>query len=132
MSAMSASPLSALSLDEGKIEKGKKKSFKINFTKSVIEIEIVTNPLERCSFVCPMSFVTLIVTKSFCDCPSFELFSERELSSLGRGSSSGFGFCVGLGPEIRKLLITEIQAIISYSCFFLLLNINLHNIHINE
>lgn len=55
----------------------------------------LTNPFNRWGLVCPISFVTLIVTKSLCDCPLLELFSERELSSLGSGSSSGFGFSLG-------------------------------------
>lgn len=50
-----------------------------------------TYPLERCGFVSPSSFVTLMRTKSLCDCPSCELFSDGELSSFGRGSSSALG-----------------------------------------
>lgn len=61
-----------------------------------------TNPFTSCSFVSPNSSVTLILTKSLCDCPLFELFSEREMSSLGNGSSSGFGLSEVGGPVIEK------------------------------
>lgn len=48
---------------------------------------ISTNPLERCGFVSPVSVVTLILTRSLLDCPSFELLSSAG-SKFGKGSSS--------------------------------------------
>lgn len=72
-----------------------KKAYQEHSKKDLIQ----ANPLAIAGFVCPISLVTFIVTKSLCDCPSCELCSDTELSSLGRGSSSvGAGGC----PKISE------------------------------